>query len=290
MALTGVMALALAGCSYIPAGNVGVLVNMYGSDKGVDAVNVLGPGRYWVGWNQQLYTYPTFMQNYVWTASKQEGSPTDESITFQSIEGMSVNADIGISYQIDPVKVPVLFQTYRNGIDEITNVFLRNMVRDAMVETASQLHIIDIYGQGKTDIINKVQQKVQAQVADMGIKIDKIYWIGEIRLPENVKASINESNMANQKALQHQNEIASAVAVAQSQVATAKGTADSLLLTAEAQAKANKILAESITPELVKYRALDKWDGVLPKITGGGATPFINMDDITNPSSAAPTK
>nr|ELK2664626.1 prohibitin family protein [Pseudomonas aeruginosa] len=40
----------LAGCSKVPAGNVGVIVNLYGSEKGVETREV-GTGRYWVGVN-----------------------------------------------------------------------------------------------------------------------------------------------------------------------------------------------------------------------------------------------
>ncbi|TON43446.1 transposase, partial [Vibrio parahaemolyticus] len=71
-----------------------------GGDKGVQAEEV-GVGRYWVGVNEELYSFPTFSQNYVWTASETEGSENDESISFQTIEGLAVNADVGITYRID---------------------------------------------------------------------------------------------------------------------------------------------------------------------------------------------
>jgi hypothetical protein len=46
---------------------------------------------------------------------------------------------------------------------------------------------------------------------------------------------------------------------------------------AEAQAKANKVLADSLTPEFVQYQAITRWDGQLPKMTGSGAIPFIDV-------------
>lgn len=52
-----------AGCSKVPAGEVGVKVYLLGTDKGVDH-EVLGPGRYWIGINQDLYLFPIFTQNY----------------------------------------------------------------------------------------------------------------------------------------------------------------------------------------------------------------------------------
>lgn len=274
--------LAISACSYVPAGTVGVKVNLLGGEKGVDS-EVLPVGRYWIGWNEELYLFPVFMQNYVWTKDSTEGSQNDESISFQTADGMTANADVGISYSIDPSKVDVIFQTYRRGVDEITDTFLRNMVRDSLVKAASTKNIEYVYGAGKAELMATVQEDVAAQVAPIGIKIEKIYWIGEIRLPAVVLDSINNKNAATQMAQQRQNEVAQAKAEADKKIEEARGQAESLLRVAEAQAKANKILAESLTPEFVQYQAITKWDGVLPKFTGSAAVPFVDVTSEMNP-------
>jgi regulator of protease activity HflC (stomatin/prohibitin superfamily) len=278
VALAVLMLGSVAACSTVPAGHVGVKVFLLGGDKGVDSEE-LGVGRYWIGPNEQLYIFPTFMQNYVWTKDPTEGSPNDESISFQTADGMTANADVGISYSIDPSKVTTIFQTYRRGVDEITDTFLRNMVRDSIVKEASTKPIEYVYGAGKAELMAAVQQDVMGQVGPIGIKIDKIYWIGEIRLPQTVIDSINAKNAATQMAQQRQNEVAQATAEAQKKVAEAKGDADSILLKAEAQAQANKILAQSLTAEFVQYEALQKWDGKLPTMTGSSAIPFVNVSN-----------
>lgn len=127
------LVLLITGCSKVPSGNVGIKFYLLGGGKGVDTEE-LGPGRHWIGINEELYLFPTFTQNYTWARVK--NSP-DESISFQTDQGLSVNADVGISYAVDPTKVSVLFQKYRKGIEEITDVYLRNMVRDALVQSAS---------------------------------------------------------------------------------------------------------------------------------------------------------
>jgi len=275
--LLAVLAGSVAACSYVPDGNVGIKVNLLGSDKGVES-EVLGVGRYWLGWNEELYVFPTFMQNYVWTAGVDEGSPNDESISFQTADGMTANADIGISYSIDPDKVALIFQTYRRGVEEITDTFLRNMVRDALVKQASNKPIEYVYGAGKAELIAAVQKDVSDQVGPLGINIGKIYWIGEIRLPEVVLKSINAKNAATQMAQQRQNEVAQAKAEADKKIEDARGQAESLLKVAEAQAKANKVLAESLTTEFVQYQAITKWDGKLPTtMIPGQATPLVNI-------------
>ncbi|WP_253948967.1 SPFH domain-containing protein, partial [Pseudomonas aeruginosa] len=122
----------LAGCSKVPAGNVGVIVNLYGSEKGVETREV-GTGRYWVGVNEELYLFPTFTQTETWGG--------EEAISFQTVEGMKVGGAVGITYSVSPDKVTTLFQKYRAGIEEITNKFLRNMVRDAFNDVASKLPV-----------------------------------------------------------------------------------------------------------------------------------------------------
>lgn len=278
VALAVLMLGTVAACSTVPAGHVGVKVFLLGGEKGVDSEE-LGVGRYWIGMNEELYIFPTFMQNYVWTRDATEGSSNDESISFQTADGMTANADVGISYSIDPAKVTQIFQTYRRGVDEITDTFLRNMVRDALVKQASNKPIEYVYGAGKADLMASVQKDVNDQVGPLGIKIDKIYWIGEIRLPPTVIDSINAKNAATQMAQQRQNEVAQAKAEADKKIEDARGTAESILRVADAQAKANKLLAQSLTPEFVQYQAITKWDGILPKFTGSAAVPFV---DVTN--------
>lgn len=110
------IALLLAACSKVPAGNVGIKAYLLGSSKGVD-VEQLGPGRYWIGWNEELYLFPTFTQNYTWTKACAEGDCTNEELGFQTIEGLAVTADVGISYRVDPSKAALVFQKYRKGVD-----------------------------------------------------------------------------------------------------------------------------------------------------------------------------
>jgi regulator of protease activity HflC (stomatin/prohibitin superfamily) len=266
-----ILMIGLVGCSKVPAGNVGVKVYLLGGEKGVD-MEELPPGKYWIGVNEDLFLFPTFTQNYTWTKSAHEGNPNDESISFQTVEGLSVNSDVGISYSVDPAKVGLLFQKYRKGIDEITDTYLRNMVRDALVTAASTKPIESVYGSGKAELIADVEKRVRDQVEPVGIKLERLYWAGDFRLPETVTESINAKIKATQMAQQRQNEVAQAEAEAAKTVAQAKGEAESIRIRGEA-------LREN--PRLVELTAIEKWDGRLPTVSGGN-TPFINLSGITN--------
>jgi regulator of protease activity HflC (stomatin/prohibitin superfamily) len=271
------MAMTLTSCHLVPAGNVGIKFYLIGSDKGVE-YDVLTPGRYAaLNWNRKFYNFPTFTQNVVWTMDKLEGSPADEHIVFQSKQGLPCWANIGMTYHVDPSKVPLLFQTYKQGINEITNIFLRNMVRDAIVAESSQRTVEEIYGPGKMELIEGALNRVQQQVLPLGIIVEKIYWIGNVGLPEEVEKAISAKAEAMEKAEVRQNEIAEEIAKAQKKVEEARGTAESILINAKAQAESNIIIARSITPTLIDYMKMQRWDGVLPQVSGTGSIPVINL-------------
>jgi hypothetical protein len=57
---------------------------------------------------------------------------------------------------------------------------------------------------------------------------------------------------------------------------TTVGPAQSLLKVAQSQAQANDLLNRSLTAQLIQIKSIEKWDGVLPQVSGA-ATPFISM-------------
>lgn len=269
----------LGACSKVPAGNVGVVVNLYGSDKGVSEKEV-GVGRYWLGWNEELYLFPTFTQTDTW----QKSNNKDESITFQTgKDGMVLNADFGITFRVDPGKVATLFQTYRKGVEEISDIYLRNLVRDSANARSADLSADDAYGRKKNDLLDMIEKDVRDDVGPKGIIVEKVYLVGDIRLPKQVRDALDLKNAAFQQTLQREQEVAKAKAEADIAIAQARGVSESILINARAQAESNRILAASLTPELVRYRSIDKWDGALPRLNGASAIPFIDVTTDARP-------
>jgi regulator of protease activity HflC (stomatin/prohibitin superfamily) len=119
----------------------------------------------------------------------------------QTSEGLSINTDAGSTYNIKPENVVKVFQKYRLGIEEITNTFLRNMVRDAMNKVSSTMTVEDIYGSKKENFISKVNEIVRGEAEQDGIDVDKIYLIGSFKLPETVVQSSNAKIQATQNAM-----------------------------------------------------------------------------------------
>lgn len=269
----GLLCMAAAACSRVPAGNVGVKVYMLGSDKGVDS-EVLTPGRYWIGLNEELFIFPTFTQNKTWEAATEGRVP----FTFQTVEGMVVGAELGMSYSIKPDQVSTIFEKYRRGVDEITDTYLKNMIRDALVTEASKIRVESVYGNGKEELMKAVEGRVRSQVDTIGINVERLYWIGQLQLPSEVTDKINAKVNADQITDQKRAELEQARADAEKVKATAEGDKQAEILRAEGVAEGNKIINQTLNENLIKFKQIEKWNGVMPKVTGG-ATPFVKIDD-----------
>ena len=257
-------------CKKVPAGYVGVKVYLLGGSKGVDSEK-LGVGRWFIGMNEELYLFPTFKQNYVWTKSSSEGNKNDESITFQTSEGLSINADVGITYSVDPTKVDLVFQKYRKGIEEITDVFLRNRVRDTFNLVASRYEVESAYGKEKAKMLEEVNQLLKEELTKEGLLIERVYLIGDFRLPETVIAALNAKIQATQKAQQSENELREAEAEAKKTVASARAEAESI-----------RLRQQTLTPLFVKMRWIEAWEkggSKMPMVVGGSGN-ILNIQDV----------
>jgi regulator of protease activity HflC (stomatin/prohibitin superfamily) len=257
----------LTSCSSVHPGHVGIKVSNFGSSAGVSNV-ALPVGKYVTLPGTSIYEYPVFTSTYTWTRSSDEGKANNEEITFQDKNGLGLTADVAVAYHVDAAKAPILFQKYRTDMDGIVAGPLRNSVRNAIVEEASQMGVEDIYGPRKAELANKALADVQRYFAPYGLVVDQLYWASNIRVPDQVMQQINAKIANEQQAL-----------AAQANVATVQANANAKIAEAEGDAKAMQIKGDAIrsNPEILEQTKLEKWDGHLPQVMGNG-TPMISID------------
>ena len=58
---------------------------------------------------------------------------------------------------------------------------------------------------------------------------------------------------------------------------TAKAESQDILMKAKSQAEANRLLNQSITPEILEFNKINKWDGKLPTTSLGTQGSIINL-------------
>lgn len=271
------LALSAVACDRINPGHVGIKVVNGGSDRGVsDYPTQVG----WVFYNPlttSVKEYPTFVQTAVWTKNPGEGHPTNEEISFTNKDKMLVSVDVNLSYHLDATKVPAFYVKFRSDdISSFTYGYLHNTARDVFNEHAGKYSIDQIMGDNATFLAD-VRKGLQDEVTTLGVVIDQFGIIGSPRPPQAVVDQINASVHATQLTTQKQNELAQVSADMAKEREKTDTYARNIATMAEAQAEANRKLTTSLTPALVQYEAIKKWDGVLPTLTTGGAVPFINI-------------
>lgn len=274
----------------VDAAHVGIRVKLAGTSRGVQDIPVVTG---WVFYNpltEQIISFPTSVQNVVWTASAHEGRANDESITFSSEEGVNVNSDIGLSFHIEPALSPHLYLRFRQpDLLVLADGYVRNAVREAFNDVASRMVVQDIYGAKKGKLIADVGAKLRDVLGKDGFIIDQITINGALRLPENVAQAINRAMEATQNAIQAENRVRQVRAEAEQAIAEAhgaaeaarqraEGEADAVLIRARADARANEIIRLSTTGTVLQYRAVERWDGKLPTYQGGDKLPLLTFD------------
>jgi len=256
----------------VSPGYVGVVVDLFGDTKGAQ-LKELHVGMHWIAPWKKVYVFPIFEQNTNWEGTQYEFS-------FQTCEGMAVSADLGVTFHLRPECIPTIFSRYRRGMVEITEIFVRNHIRDAINRISSKMPIEELYGEGKVTFFERVELGVREELSPIGIDISRIYLIGHFHFPEGVIRALNSKIEATQRAQQRENELREAEAEAKKQVAQAEGQARCIILKAESEAKANHVLSQSVTKELIQWQSIQKWDGHLPQVTGN-SIPMINLGDRT---------
>lgn len=90
---------------------------------------------------------------------------------------------------------------------------------------------------------------------------------------QKLKALIEQEQLTMEKSAQAERDIIAAEAALE----VSKIEAEAVEFAGRKEAAANKAIAESITPELVEYYKIQKWNGALPRITG--VDTIISMDE-----------
>ncbi|CAD6096281.1 SPFH domain-containing protein [Escherichia coli] len=268
VALAAICTMGIIGYDRVEPGFVGIKVNKVGEDKGIG--EVVGVGHQWVGINTELYVFPTFKQMKIY----------DEPFTFQMSDGTAIGHKIGVTYLVNRDKVTTVFQTYRKGVDDITESDLRQKIADSLNRLASRMTTDSFIDGGKAQLLDNALKDIQKEMSPVGIEVLSLSWVGKPDYPKTVIESINAKVTANQRTLQRQQEVEQRKAEANMLREQANGEADAIRARAQAEADAIRLRGEALrqNPNVMELEAINKWNGQLPQyMTQGANTPFITV-------------
>jgi len=261
----------------IGAGYVGIEINLAGSQRGASEIPIRTGWVFYSPLRSQVIEYPTFVQTVKWTADTSEGHPINEELVFNSKQGQEVRADVSLSYAIDADKIPDFYVKYRNDdLERFTHGILKDIVRNSLNEIASTYTLEDIYGENKAHFLTDTRQRVQAQMAPVGVQIQQFGFIGKPRFTAVIEQAITQKTQAITDAERARNQLAVTQAEVAKTVAEAEGEAKSAIERARGEAESNRLRQASITPQLLEWKRLenqrafiDHWNGELPRTVLG---------------------
>jgi regulator of protease activity HflC (stomatin/prohibitin superfamily) len=264
----------------IGAGQVGVEVNLAGSQRGPSEIPVRTGWVFYSPLKTQIIDFPTYVQTVKWTQDVNEGHPLNEELVFNSKEGQEVRADVSLSYAIDALKVPDFYVKYRvNDLEKFTHGILKDIVRNSLNEVASTYTLEDIYGENKAKFLRETRAHIQEQVTPVGVGIQQFGFIGKPRFTQAIEQAITQKTQAITEAESARNQLAVTQANVAKMVAQAEGDAKSQIERARGEAEANRLRNASLSPQLLELKRLEndrarieKWNGDVPRMVMGDKT------------------
>jgi regulator of protease activity HflC (stomatin/prohibitin superfamily) len=294
LSLIGFIAIVLLGVVFsawrtVDPGYVGIVFDK--ASRKVTAT--LDPG--WVFINpftQSITRYPVGLRTLVMVRADQEGvTQGDDSVKVGSKEGQTMFADVSVQYSVNRETAARLYEVWAGQpIEYIEENLVRQVTRSALNDIASQYGWEEIYGAKRIEYVQRVSENIAGRFKAKFVNFESLNLRGWF-LPESIQKALDAKITAQQAAQQQSFELEQAkVRAEQDKVAAegqanalraqAQGEADATKIRAQAQAEANRALSQSLTPDLIRYQQLQRWDGKLPIFSGGSATPLIDATSI----------
>lgn len=236
----------------IDAGYDGILIEQYGSVKGVQDV-ALVTGRVWYNpWTQDVEQIPTYVQTVDY-----------KDFTVNAKDGSSFTVDPTLSFGVVKGNSPKIFQKYRRSLEEVTSTTILNYVKDAF-RLQMNKYTTDEIVSNRERFENDVQNTLKIVLEKEGFYLEQL--TSGLTYPLTIVEAVNAKNKAVQEAMMVEN-----------QLRVAEAQAKKLLIQAEAEKKANELRQQSLTPLLIQQEFIKKWNGKTP-LYGNSPVMFKNVD------------
>lgn len=261
-----------ASVKIVEAGHRGVLLN-FGA---VDTSAAL---------NEGIHFVVPFRDNIVQLEVRTQ--KTVENAASASRDLQDVSTQVALNYHVDPNTAQILFQQL--GFDYASRV-IAPAIQESVKQVTARFNAENLITNRET-VKSEIENQIKQRLAAYNVEVETIS-ITEFQFSEQFRRAVESKVEAEQRALQATNDLrrieieaqqakARAVGEQQANIAQAEGVRQANVLKAQGESEAIKIIDVQLreNPRYLEWLKTQRWDGVLPLVTGGGegATPFIEI-------------
>jgi len=173
-----------------------------------------------------------------------------------------------LNYQLRPEAATTVYRTV--GADW-ANKLIAQVIYQDLKDVVAKWDAVDLIA-NRQKATDDAQAAIVRDLEQRNVIVSG-FFLNDISFSDEFDHAVEAKVIAAQQALQAQN-----------QTERIKQEAQQKVIQAQAEAQSMKIRADALAqnPKLVEWEAVQKWNGVLPQYTLGGAIPFIQMP---NPSA-----
>ena len=251
-----VLVILLNSFTVVQAGHTGVVVTMGSVNEGV--------------LQEGIHFKIPFVQNVVKIDNRIQKLEVNTEAFSKDLQ--SVKTVLAINYRVDTAKSYSIYKNIGADYEDVLVVPAVNEVLKAITSKYTAEESVTNRVLISDGLIKGLNEKLN----DLGLYITDVNII-DFDFSEAFITAIEEKQVAQQQLLKAETEKQTAITNAQAAAEAAK-------IKAEGDAKANKLLNDSLTDKVLENKKIDKWNGELPKVSGSGST-IIDYGDLNGNSS-----
>lgn len=180
-----------------------------------------------------------------------------------------VTTNVALNYHLDPARVAETYQTV-GTLAAVGDRIILPAVQES-VKAATALYTAEELVSRRQEVRDQIRTNLRDRLVKNGVIVDE-FSIVNFSFSREFNVAIESKTTAEQLKLKAERDLERIRIEAEQKISSAKAEAESL-----------RLQKEIVTENLIKLRqiemqqkAIDKWDGKLPQVTGG-AMPFIDI-------------
>ena len=258
-------------------GEAKVIINIDGTIAGEKLDPGFGVKAPW----QNIEDFDIFQQEVLFAGSNGNapsysgGEVTGAEVTASVKRGAQAFIDISVVYSVDPDQVTEIYKEYRSQ-ERFTRQVIMPSILSALRDVPSAYTPVEFRGEMRGEATDKLLSVMNGKLTKYGVEVSTVN-LQDIRYTEQVEESIKNVEVAQQKEETAQAELRAAEVSTQTQIIEAEAKAKAEIAAATGTAEANRLLTQSLTPEVLQNKYLEAIKNGTTFVVPEGSTPLITV-------------